>query len=336
MAPPSPDRPWPTGTPNPFPAGTSRFATYRNAFDSLVHPRPNEVSAAPWGFATTTQAALPETQAPVTDTQPRADDGQGALQLYNNEQNNQMQQLPVPLVPVTGNTFMPMDAAVAGGSRALVLRNEDAVEKIRAGFSQNYRGDISVERNRSANIPDDMNCAVFITGLPPTIDVASLLGASRNTGRVFATVINTPMADAYRPTCAAKVVFFDRVGAERFYHQHGPGMRIPGYPNYVGRVVWNRVRSAPFEGPSYHSRVLVITGPLQFVNPDSLTVYFRSKFIFDIDGIFDRGMTQDGRRIVEYRFGSYRCQAESAKMALSREWVANGVEVKFGRDPCDV
>ena len=35
-----------------------------------------------------------------------------------------------------------------------------------AGFSPNYRGNINLASNRSANIPEDQNCSVFIQGLP--------------------------------------------------------------------------------------------------------------------------------------------------------------------------
>ena len=46
-------------------------------------------------------------------------------------------------------------------------------------------------------------------------------------------------------------------------------------------------------------------------------------------------MARDGRfATVEYRFGSYRCQAEAAKIALGRERPPEVRRVEFGEDPC--
>ena len=54
-----------------------------------------------------------------------------------------------------------------------------------------------------------------------------------------------------------------------------------------------------------------------------------------IDQILVLGQTPE-RALVEYRFGSFRCQAESAKMSLAREFQDQGVRAWFGPDPCDI
>jgi hypothetical protein len=68
----------------------------------------------------------------------------------------------------------------------------------------------------------------------------------------------------------------------------------------------------------------MIAGPVSLVNLPALTSYFQSKIEFEIDEITDRGGNGD-RRLIEYRFGSFRCQAESAKMAIVRELTDHGI-----------
>lgn len=263
---------------------------------------------------------------------------------------------PRPTYPVFGiqpqllcdsqsRTFRPMQTKLGGfellpipsnQSQSLVHSGNDAYRKMLAGFSPNYQGNIHLARNRSANIPAHQNCALFIVGLPPQATITDVLATVRNAGRVYATHLNAPEPDRGHLTSAAKIIFFERQGAERFYNQHAPsGLRIPGYPDFSARVVWNRIRTAASDSPRHYSRVLVIAGPACFVNPFRLTTYFQSKIEFDIDEIVDRGGNAD-RRLVEYRFGSFRCQAEAAKMAITRELTELGVQVWFGRDPCDV
>lgn len=221
-------------------------------------------------------------------------------------------------------------------SQSLFGPGNDAYQKMLAGFSPNYRGNINLARNRSADIPADQNCALFILGLPPHVTVTELLGTVRNAGRVYATHVNAPEPTKGHTTCAAKIIFFERRAAERFYDAHAAsGLRIPGHPDFCARVVWNRIRTAASAAPRHHSRVLIIAGPAHVANPLALTAYFHSKFEFDVDEVVDRGGAAS-RRLVEYRFGSFRCQAEAAKIAIGRELADLGVQVWFGRDPCDV
>lgn len=204
-----------------------------------------------------------------------------------------------------------------------------------AGFSPNYRGNIGLPRNRSADIPPHLNCSLFILNLPADITTRELLANIRNAGRVYATHINAPEIDKGHGTCAAKVIFFERVAAERFFAQcQETGFHVAGRPT-PGRVIWNRIRTAEHTGPRHQSRVLQIAGPSGIVNEAFLTAYFQSKLDFQIDEVLEVGGTPE-RRVVEYRFGSFRCQAEAAKMALAREWSELDVKVWFGPDPCDI
>ncbi|OIW31825.1 hypothetical protein CONLIGDRAFT_698119 [Coniochaeta ligniaria NRRL 30616] len=222
-----------------------------------------------------------------------------------------------------------------GSAATLLPPAMQQLQRIHAGFSPNYLGNIYLERNRSANIPANENCSLFLTGLSPAVTVSRLLATIRHIGRIYAVHINAPQPERGHDTCAAKISFFDRQAADLFYHHHAaPGIRIPGYPSFVARVVWNRVRTAAVNLPPYHTRVLMISGPSHFVNPPSLLAYFQSKLDFDVDEILEHGSGNRGKSLIEFRFGSYRCQAESAKMALTREMSQHGVEVWFAPDPC--
>lgn len=170
--------------------------------------------------------------------------------------------------------------------------------------------------------------------------VAELL-AFRGVGRVFASHINAPEPDKGHPTSAAKLVFFGRGDAERFHAVYA----ATGFPvrGHVGRVIWNRIRAGAHVGPSYLSRVLLVSGPPAVVEAEALLAFFRRKFDFTLEAVKvwadGRGAAAasgaaTGTALVEFRFGSYRCQAESAKMALAREMGALGVRCRFGADPC--
>ncbi|RKU48901.1 hypothetical protein DL546_008782 [Coniochaeta pulveracea] len=220
----------------------------------------------------------------------------------------------------------------------LPCQTSDSMEKVMNGFSPNYMGNIHIDKNKSANIPESENCSLWLTKLPPNLTYTDLLAVIRDVGRVYQTHINRPQPDKGHHTSAGKIVFFDRASAERFFERFADsGLVFPGYPGFTGRVAWNRVLAAAVDGPGTKelSRVLLISGPKEMVTAEYLTQYFRSKLDFNIDCIIDHG-GDDYRATVEYRFGSFRCQAESAKMAVTREMARHNVQVWFWTDPCDV
>ncbi|KAK3379249.1 hypothetical protein B0T24DRAFT_522047 [Lasiosphaeria ovina] len=250
------------------------------------------------------------------------------------------------------------------------LSNQEALGLMIQGFSPRYKGDPLLERNRSAAIPPDANCSLFVIGLAPDLTTRDLLTAIRDTGRVYATHINPPETNRGHATSAAKIIFFERAAAERFYNRFAADGFLPGNtvalatttttttttttagdpninndnnnnnntltPSYRGRVVWNRIRSAETDAGGGKSRVLLISGPAALVNEPVLHAYFSSKMEYQVDevrhlGFADVGDQSGGRRaLVEFRFGSYRCQAEAARMALSREFKEYGVVCEFG------
>ncbi|KAK3985136.1 hypothetical protein QBC44DRAFT_345546 [Cladorrhinum sp. PSN332] len=212
----------------------------------------------------------------------------------------------------------------------------EAYDLMIKGFSPNYKGNPDLERNRSAQIPEGENCSLFLVGLPPNLTTTSLLAGIRGMGRVYATHINPPEPDKGHDLSAAKLVFFERADAERFYNLANAtpgGFTLPGYPYHRARVTWNRIRSSEADITGKKSRVLLISGPPEIVNEDYLCAYFDNKLIYQLDQIINCGtfMNNDGpRALIEFRFGSYRCQSEAARMALIREFREWGVLCEFG------
>ncbi|CRK16040.1 hypothetical protein BN1723_002218 [Verticillium longisporum] len=241
------------------------------------------------------------------------------------------------LQPRTTTCFRPSNA-IAG----LVNPHQDPWEvarlKAQHGISVKYRGDPSLPGNHSAAIPDAENCSFWIIDLPPDVTHNQLLRCIRNTGRVHACVINPPDPRNRHYTAAAKIVFFDLWAADKFMSDTFFWGFIVG--THCARVKPNRIKSAPQPQAGDRSRVLIIEGHPSFVNARELTRYFDGKFQYQVDSIIDVYRTEDVG-IVEYRFGSYRCQAQTARMAIETEHMGSGssglvYDVFFGRDPCDV
>jgi hypothetical protein len=208
-------------------------------------------------------------------------------------------------------------------------------------MSPNYRGNRTALQNYSANIPEELSTSVWITNLPPTCDYHQLFSMIRDTGRVFAAVINQPTGQ--HTTTAAKVIYFELEGRQRLQERARAGQFI--VDNYVPTVVANRIRTAA-QVPGDRSRVLVITGPQEIVNQNFLLAHFCQICTFDLEYIKTTPL-QDGLRTMEWAFSSYRCQTERIYPALIRfreEYELAHLlhklqppffEVKWGRDPCD-
>ncbi|KAG6366108.1 hypothetical protein INS49_000284 [Diaporthe citri] len=213
---------------------------------------------------------------------------------------------------------------------------DDAATKVSLGFSPDYHGDPYLLRNQSANIPDHLNCSLFLVNLPSSLTTHRLIAAIHAmgpTGRIYATHINAPEPDRKHYGCAAKVIFFELAAAKAFYKAcEERGFNVDGF---AVRVMWNRIKTAQQDHARSTTRVLLIGGKPDFVNPVTLTEYFCTKLQFQIDSIITHsdGLRGDRDAVVEYRFGSFRCQAEAAKMALVREHPE--VRCFFHCDPCD-
>lgn len=216
--------------------------------------------------------------------------------------------------------------------------------------SPNYMGNANLEGNQSANIPEHESCSLWITNLnlPPTEQAAyqTLLHAIRGCGKIYACVINWPEPGRGHMTCAAKVVFWDKSGAAELRRRAAAGQFV--FNNFQPKVVYNRIRTAS-QRPGQESRVIHIEGHKSIVDKDVLFRFFSENFKFQTDEVIvcmeEPG--QDGRRRLEWRFGSYRCQSASAMKFIEERrhkfppgmddqhnfW--GQVHAYYALDPCD-
>ncbi|KAL6868826.1 hypothetical protein ACO1O0_000148 [Amphichorda felina] len=207
-------------------------------------------------------------------------------------------------------------------------------------FSSKYYG-MHTSGNASADhLPAEQNCALWLRNLPPDVTYRELLSSIRGVGRIWCTFINTPDFVSHS-TAAAKVVFFAPESA-RLFLQHvdnnavatgssRPPLSIRGFRI---RADHNRIKYARHAAAGGASRVLIVTGEAWFVNEASLAAWFSERFIFQVDEVVEL-VRAGGRAVVEFRFGSYRCQAQMGKMSLERIRPAGFEKAEFGDDPCE-
>ena len=184
------------------------------------------------------------------------------------------------------------------------------------GCSQNYLGDVTIANNRSAEVPANENCAVWMLGLPAHINHTELLGAIRNVGQVYATVINPPTGQ--HQTSAAKIVFFERYQAEKLMALILDGRNFQVMGRHIRDIRWNKIKSGRYPNPS-HSRAIRITGPRELMDFGFFELFFKTRFTYELEARQVVDCVATGMVSHEWRFGSLRCQAASAKTAIERE-----------------
>ncbi|OHE91001.1 hypothetical protein CORC01_13713 [Colletotrichum orchidophilum] len=201
-------------------------------------------------------------------------------------------------------------------------------------FSPNYQGDPLNMQNQSAQINNNENTALWLTGLPTNCTYKMLLEAIARCapiGKVFSTVINAANPAANMPFAAAKVVFFNRVAAANCLRAIVQGRVVVGGRRPSAR--WNRIKSASQPDTS-RSRVILIRGPSSLISRDALESWFSQCFRYQTEDILVHPR-QAGVTTLEWRFGSYRAQATSAAQVLSRVKLGNTkLEWRWGLDPC--
>jgi hypothetical protein len=210
------------------------------------------------------------------------------------------------------------------------------------GVSLNYRGDVTVPENLSADIPDDENCSFWIRRLPINTTVSTLLAAVRGIGRVYCTVITPPSPNQGWHLAAAKLVFFEEAAARRFWDRYGRDgqQQLPFVVGGLKAIVErNRTKVAESDHPQDRTRVVCVSGPEALVDTAALLREFEANFVFQMDEVLVTDEIRHtfngplGFRHVEFRFGSFRCQAQNAYRLLYGRW---GISIRYGRDPCDL
>ncbi|XDG02472.1 hypothetical protein ABKA04_002087 [Annulohypoxylon sp. FPYF3050] len=204
-------------------------------------------------------------------------------------------------------------------------------------LTKRYRGNRALSRNRSADIPNELNCRLWIAGLPPNCTVSELLRCIRGIGPIYATHLVPPLVHDQEtatkvniPTSAASLTFFTASAAHMFLLRHSlHPFTVGGYPTTVSR---HRIRTkpAPVDG---QSRVVVITGDPEIVNPETLTGLFIEKWNIRFDTDFMEFTPGKESNEIVWGFGSFRAQAQAAYIRLSQH-AANSVTIRYIPDPC--
>ncbi|KPM37175.1 hypothetical protein AK830_g9376 [Neonectria ditissima] len=236
--------------------------------------------------------------------------------------------------PARASGFRPMAAvACTRPAAAPVVTASRALNQATASsFSTNYRGEHSVRNASDHDLRPEENCSLWLTNLPPDVTYHELLAPIRGIGRVRASFINAPDY-LQHSTAAGKVVFFAPGPAQKFLALSlVNGLSIRGHQI---KVTHNRIKARGEAIVADESRVLIVTGHARFVNEKSLREFFNARFIFQTDEITTLIVAGD-RAVVEYKFGSYRCQAQMGKMALEKDRPEELEKVEFGKDPCEV
>lgn len=228
--------------------------------------------------------------------------------------------------------FLPMQAVMQQTPSRAFTADISPYAPSTATFSSRYHG-MHTETNASAeHLAPDENCALWLTNLPERTSIHQLLTSIRNVGRIWCTYINYPDFNAHT-TAAAKVVFFTPEAAQQLLSiSWTRGLFIE---NHRVRVSHNRIKYGSHAVAGRMSRVLIITGLAEFVNEASLTKFFKDRFIFQLDEVTQL-IRAGGRAVMEFKFGSYRCQSQMGKMSLEKDRPYGLKKVEFGDDPCEV
>ncbi|KAK4683124.1 hypothetical protein QC764_122360 [Podospora pseudoanserina] len=232
-------------------------------------------------------------------------------------------------------------ATVFHPMKALANRNqadEQALgdERESRGFSRNYRGDMNNPKNQRGMVSDNENTSLFITRLPADVTPAQLLKALAPHGpfgRVWSVHIIPANADKGQTGAAAKLIMFDRAGAEAVYNFiHRGGLSFYNGSTRIRAIVsWNQVKSPPSDPRGTKSRVLIISGPADFVDVKKLRALFSRYFIYQEEEV-KLTSHRDSKHEIEFRFCCFHAQAEAASVFLGR-LKPSSVCVKFGADP---
>ncbi|OTA98070.1 hypothetical protein M426DRAFT_28802 [Hypoxylon sp. CI-4A] len=200
---------------------------------------------------------------------------------------------------------------------------------------ETYLGNRDLSRNRPAEIPDELNVRLWITGLPPDCTTASLMRAIWNVGPVYASHILPPKIDdsatkTGRYNSAASLTFFEASATrELLARQFMQPLIVQGYR---ARIMRHRIKTRPIpvEG---QSRVLVITGDPEVVTPINLTRIFTRRWgiHYDTDTVEFRRVGEENE--IVWSFGSFRAQAHAVFVGL-RNHFSESVTVKYAADPC--
>ncbi|KAH6657119.1 hypothetical protein BKA67DRAFT_688475 [Truncatella angustata] len=215
----------------------------------------------------------------------------------------------------------------------------DTIYRQAFGFRPSYNGDVRNPANRPNQVPSHRNCNFWITNLPRDCTEHDLENAITNVGSIWAMYLNPPEPSSGLFSTAASLSFTRLSSARDFMNRsRWGGFIVNGRRACVG---WNRNHIGP-QTPDGHdapdrSRVLIIVGPVNIVNPAMLTEFFRRYFSYRTTGIETIGQDTVGYSTMEWRFARVSGQANIAASCLRGLRDQHGIDVDYfwGTDPCE-
>lgn len=144
----------------------------------------------------------------------------------------------------------------------------------------------------------------------------------------------SPRPNGFFNTAAAKIVFFTHESALMLQTiiQNGQ-FSVAGTQLRPNNVRWNKIRSAPFQHIE-QSRSIRISGRRKDMRFEFFDKFFRQRFAFQVDFVAEVPNPTIGCVSHDWHFGSLRCQAASAKIAIEKE-LSGIILVEWIRDPCE-
>ncbi|KAI1356957.1 hypothetical protein F5Y01DRAFT_8185 [Xylaria sp. FL0043] len=220
-----------------------------------------------------------------------------------------------------------------GPSRNLISSTLGAKE-IPPENSPAYQGDTSLPRNVCAPIPAELNCRLWITGLPEGCTVNKLLSCIRCIGPIFACHITRPKQAGTKAweTAAASLTFFTADAANHFLEQDA--VRPFTVDGHRTKIVRHRIRTESVDVKG-RSRVLQIVGDPEVVRPEYLERLITEEWNVRFDTDFMRFEADEERKLnkIVWAFGSFRAQAHTVCMKINKYFVGRAQAIYIA-DPC--
>ncbi|KAI1428348.1 hypothetical protein F5Y12DRAFT_782761 [Xylaria sp. FL1777] len=251
-------------------------------------------------------------------------------------QSQPQETLHVPLTSLEPlHTLNAYRAALGLGPSKNLISSTTGTLEIPQENSLAYQGNTALRRNICAPIPNELNCRLWITGLPATCTVNQLLGCIRGIGPIYACHITKPNSTGAKvwETAAASLTFFTAEAANRFLEQDA--LHPFTVADHRTKIVRHRIRTESVN-VNGRSRVLRIVGDPRIVHPDYLARVFTHDWTvrFDTDYVqFTPDADGGAANEIIWAFGSFRAQAHTICMNINKAFVGRAQAI-YVADPC--
>ncbi|TVY42626.1 hypothetical protein LSUB1_G005397 [Lachnellula subtilissima] len=187
-----------------------------------------------------------------------------------------------------------------------------------------YHGGSSSYVSQLSDLPNDKNCALFITNIPRTVSHSDIFDRI-DVGPVFALHISP--AGAMHIMQAAKLVFMEPEAAHLMMKKTIwiQGTRL--------RFTYNR-HGYPRNDRLY-SRVVIVEGPKRVMELATWDRYFRNYSDIVYDRVLNVECAISSHKAYAFHFSRIDGQAETCFLAIKSEPSFQGyITVRYGQDPC--